>query len=112
VRRVGRRVRRAEAVEQRRQVRAIAVTVALCGSLGLLDRQVGRAAGRLQLGKGPGVQLVRQPVAVGIVVEGQLRHGGTPGRSSEGATAGRGIHPRFARAAMLQCSVTGAPHGG
>ena len=73
-----RRVRGAVAVEERREMRPVGVAVAVGGVLGLLDREVDGAAGRGQLGERPRVQLVRQRVAIGIVVEGQLRHGGTP----------------------------------
>ena len=69
-----RRMRRAMAVEERGQVRAVAVAVALGGVLRLHDREVQRAAGRGQLGERPGVQLVHEAEAAGIVVERELGH--------------------------------------
>ena len=73
-----RRVRGAVAVEEREKVRPVAVTVAVRRVPRLLDREMQRAAGRAQLGEGAGVQLVRESVAVGIVVERELHQGGLP----------------------------------
>ena len=73
-----RRMRRAVAVEQRREMRPVALAVAPGGVALGLDRQVQRPARRGQLRERPGVQLVRQRIAVGIVVEGE-RHGGLLG---------------------------------
>ena len=65
-------------------MRAVAVAVAVGGVLRLHDRQVQRPAGRGQLGERPGVQLVHERVAVGIVVERELGHARGSPRLREG----------------------------
>ena len=109
VARTGRRMRRAVAVEQRRKMRAVALAVAPGGVALGLDREVQRAAGRGQLRKRPGVQLVGQGVAVGVVVEGELRHGGLSGDGGWRHPT-RGVRDSHPEAAMLQRSVPRQTH--
>ena len=86
--RVGGRMRRAVAFQQRHQMRAVHVAVAVDGLGRRLDGEADREAGRLDIGKRPCMQLVRELVASGMILQRQfhragLRHGRLPDNGTD-----------------------------
>ena len=105
---------RAEAVEQRVEMGAVGCPVARGGIALGLDGEEGGAAGRGQGREGPGVQLVGQLVASGMVAQHGRQLGRVAGAASRGCgTAGIAHHvtafrARWAGASHSRPSITAA----